>query len=121
MIQTPKQQVHVRKLLSYQFRIEYKPGTSNKVADALSRLPDNWSKPEPTMQYINSESSTSLLARISSPLFDAVPQLRLKNTNDPYLIHLHEHSQQGKLSYAYSIDSVILYFNSRFITPQIIL
>ena len=41
VIQTPEQQVCVRKLLGYQFRIEYKQGTSNKVAYALSRQLDN--------------------------------------------------------------------------------
>lgn len=37
-IQTPDQQAYVRKLLGFQFHIEYKPGASNKVADALSRV-----------------------------------------------------------------------------------
>lgn len=34
---TPDQQAHVRKLLGFNFRIEYKVGSANKVADALSR------------------------------------------------------------------------------------
>jgi hypothetical protein len=43
VIQTPDQKVYVRKLLGFQFRIEYKPGNSNKVADALlSRVPSAW-------------------------------------------------------------------------------
>jgi len=36
VIQTPDQEVYVRKLLGFQFRIEYKSGASNKVVDALS-------------------------------------------------------------------------------------
>ena len=44
-----------------QFRIEYKQRTSNKVAISLSRLPDNLSKLEPTLQSINSESAASFL------------------------------------------------------------
>ncbi|VFQ91342.1 unnamed protein product [Cuscuta campestris] len=37
VVQTPDQQYYVRKLLGFRFRIEYKTGASNKVADALSR------------------------------------------------------------------------------------
>ncbi|VFR02721.1 unnamed protein product [Cuscuta campestris] len=37
IIQTPEQQFYIRKLMGFCFRIEYKTGASNKVADALSR------------------------------------------------------------------------------------
>lgn len=37
IIQSPDQQIYVRKLMGYDFHIEYKLGSSNKVADALSR------------------------------------------------------------------------------------
>ena len=47
-------------------------------------------------------------------MFDSIPHLRSENTTNPYLIHLHEQFQQGKESYAYSVDSGILYFNDRF-------
>lgn len=36
VIHTPEQQFYIRKLMGYQFRIDYKAGTFNKVADALS-------------------------------------------------------------------------------------
>lgn len=39
VIQTPKQQTYLVKLLGYDYEIRYKPGVSNVVADALSRLP----------------------------------------------------------------------------------
>ena len=38
VIQTPEQQTYLRKLLSYHFRIEYKPGHTNGAANALSRM-----------------------------------------------------------------------------------
>lgn len=37
VVQTPDQQLYVRKLMGYKFRIEYKKGITNKEADALSR------------------------------------------------------------------------------------
>ena len=37
IIQTPEQQLYVRKLMGYKFSIEYKTGASNKAANALSR------------------------------------------------------------------------------------
>ena len=38
VIQTPLQQKYVRKLMGFDFHIEYKIGASNSVADALSRV-----------------------------------------------------------------------------------
>ncbi|GJW97926.1 ty3-gypsy retrotransposon protein [Tanacetum coccineum] len=38
VIQTPIQQKYVRKLMGFDFKVEYKPGISNQAADALSRM-----------------------------------------------------------------------------------
>ena len=38
-IRTPAQQKWISKLLGYDFSVEYKSGKTNKVADALSRVP----------------------------------------------------------------------------------
>ncbi|GKG05776.1 hypothetical protein Tco_0325862, partial [Tanacetum coccineum] len=38
VIQTPLQQNYVRKLMGFDFVIEYKPGASNQAADALSHV-----------------------------------------------------------------------------------
>ncbi|PNX92763.1 Ty3/gypsy retrotransposon protein [Trifolium pratense] len=38
VIQTPEQQVYLSKLLGYDFKIQYKSGKANVVADALSRV-----------------------------------------------------------------------------------
>ena len=39
VIQTPEQQCYLAKLLGYDYTIQYKPGATNVVADALSRVP----------------------------------------------------------------------------------
>jgi hypothetical protein len=41
VIQTPEQQHYLAKLLGYNYEIQYKPGTTNVVADALSRIDQN--------------------------------------------------------------------------------
>ena len=43
MVHTPDQQVYIRKLLGFHFRIEYKPGHTNQVADSLSRVHETMS------------------------------------------------------------------------------
>ncbi|GAU30089.1 hypothetical protein TSUD_392450 [Trifolium subterraneum] len=42
VIQTPEQQFYLAKLLGYSYEIKYKPGTQNRVADALSRVHENF-------------------------------------------------------------------------------
>ena len=39
VIQTPELQVYLSKLLGFDYSIQYKPGKTNVVVDALSRLP----------------------------------------------------------------------------------
>lgn len=41
VIQTPEQHYYLSKLLGFDYTIQYKPGASNTVADALSRQPTN--------------------------------------------------------------------------------
>ena len=97
VIQTPEQQVYVRKLLGYQFHIEYKQGISNRVADALSRFSNNLTNTTSTLEPVTFDGAALLLACIFTPLFDLVSQVHSANTTDPYLLHLHEQFQQGKL------------------------
>lgn len=63
VIQTLNQQVYVLKLLGFQFRIEHKPGPSNKVADAVSHVLAGW-------QTCEAEHKSSFLSVFSTPTFD---------------------------------------------------
>ena len=51
VIQTPDQQAYFRKLLGFQFRIEYKTGITNYVVDALSRVLAEWEDKDDTTSF----------------------------------------------------------------------
>lgn len=108
VIQTPDQQVYVRKLLGFQFRIEYKPGASNKVADALSRVPAEW--PEDSVI-----GSPAFQALVSQPTFSIIQQLQQENTTDPFLIELHNKQLQGTLSYPFSVVQGLVVHKGRYV------
>ncbi|KAL9450635.1 hypothetical protein AB3S75_012375 [Citrus x aurantiifolia] len=107
VIQTPEQQAYVRKLLGFHFRIEYKPGSSNKVADALSRVhPDQFS------DSINSQAE--LFSIISKPTVDILTTLHEDNSSLPDLLLLHNKFATGELSSAFSVREGLLLYNHRY-------
>lgn len=67
VIQIPIQQLYVRKLLGFDFSIEYKPGTSNKVVDALSR------------SYEEEEVVQAAFMALSVPMEIFLDELRVEN------------------------------------------
>ena len=78
VIQTPIQQKYVRKLLGFDFRIEYKPGVQNQVADALSRM------------YEDAEPLEASFLSMSQPLIEFMSNLRAKNQDLEELRVLHQ-------------------------------
>jgi len=40
VVQTPEQHTYLARLMGYDFQIQFRSGTTNQAADALSRLPD---------------------------------------------------------------------------------
>ncbi|GJS03981.1 ty3-gypsy retrotransposon protein [Tanacetum coccineum] len=67
VIQTPLQQKHVRKLMGFDFVIEYKPGSENFVADALSRVFEKY------------EDATTTFMALSRPILGLLEDLRREN------------------------------------------
>jgi len=106
VIQTPDQQSYVRKLLGFQFRIEYKTGASNKVADALSRVPADWP---------DCEHTSALRALVSSPTYGIITQLQKDNASDSFYQTFHEQHAQGLLLYPYTIMNGVLLHAGRYV------
>lgn len=96
VIQTPDQQVYIRKLLGYHFKIEYKPGQANQAADALSRVHED-EPVEAPKRY------SAYLPLVSGPTFDLLATLRLDNTTCPDLVLLHKRLAAGELSHGLDI------------------
>lgn len=102
VVHTPAQQRFIIKLLGYDFSIEYKPGSTNTVADALSR----------TQQEKKSEQIL-LLTTISDPLLE---DLRLETNQHPELQALLQkiNSNSEGLS-KFSIHDGLIFFNGRIV------
>ncbi|GKE68181.1 ty3-gypsy retrotransposon protein [Tanacetum coccineum] len=66
VVQTPAQQKYVRKLMRFDFVVEYKPGEANQVADALSCL------------YEEEECVTASFMAISQPVVGLLEELKRK-------------------------------------------
>ena len=104
MIQKSDQQAYLRKLLGYNFRIEYKTSSSNNVVDAFSR------------QF---EDQFSLFSMASPPIADFLSILHEENSSLPKLQLLHKQLLDRQLSPTYSVrDGLLLYHNRYYINPH---
>lgn len=93
----------VGKLPGFDFSVEYRAGSANIVADALSRR--------------DTDCNSAIMA-LSAPHFDFVNQLRLANASDPALIALHEeiHANQRQAPWAI-LDGMVTYQGRLYIPP----
>lgn len=78
VIQTPEQQVHLSKLLDYDFSIQYKSGKSNVVADSLLRI-----------------DHSSQLFTLTMPHFIFLDELRAYLQSSPEFTNLVQQAQQN--------------------------
>ncbi|KAF7807916.1 Transposon Ty3-I Gag-Pol polyprotein [Senna tora] len=96
-IQTPEQEEWLPKLLGYQFSIEYKPGRTNTVADALSR---------------------SFYMAYSSPVFSILGDIKQSVENDKELFNIFQRCQSNDSpDPRYSVKEGVLCWNNRVVIP----
>jgi hypothetical protein len=93
----------VGKLLGFDFTVEYKPGSSNVVADALSRRE-------------SPEDGTILV--LSAPHFDVLDRLRQAQLTDPALIAIRDEVLAGTRWAPWAvIDNMIHYVGHLYVPP----
>ena len=91
----------VGKLLGFDFSVEYKPGATNAVADALSRR----------------DTIEGELLAMSTPRFDFIDQLRQAQLEDPTLVALHTAITSGDRAAPWSIVDGMVQFAGRLYIP----
>jgi hypothetical protein len=91
----------VSKLLGYDFTIEYKPGRTNVVADALSRR----------------DTPEALLHGISSPSFDLLDDIKHAAQADAELVALRDQIVAGTLADPWTVVDGLVLFQHRIYIP----
>lgn len=110
VIHNPIQQYYTRKLLRFDFVIEYKAGKTNKAADVLSRLHED---------AATSNSSLNSMIVISFAIPSFIATLKMENESLPDLLQLHSQHRDGSLPSNYSIHDGIVYFKGKyFLSPH---
>lgn len=105
VIHSPEQQVYIRKLVGFDFIIEYKPGKSNMAADSLSRVKGDHEK----------LSGEELITLVSYPMADFLEKLKEENSNYEEICVLHGKCQTGTALIGYIVRNEILMMRGRYV------
>ncbi|GKC30489.1 ty3-gypsy retrotransposon protein [Tanacetum coccineum] len=106
VIQTPLQQKYVRKLMGFDFSIEYKPGASNQVADALFRM------------YEEVEQVTAAFISLSQPLVGLMEDLKCENESLEELQQLHQKMDRGEIPIGFRRENGLVIYRDRYYIGQ---
>ncbi|XP_042032774.1 uncharacterized protein LOC121779504 [Salvia splendens] len=101
VIQTPEQQLYVRKLMGYKFTIEYKSGAANRVADALSRRDEEV------------DADAALLMAVAHPMPDILTLLRKETATSPDLCVPRRKIESGEAEPRYTFCDGLIYCGRR--------
>lgn len=102
-IATPSQQRWVCKLLGYNLSIEYKPGHSNIVADALSRRVE----------------TKAICHAISCPCWDLLAEIRTEQQGSEEVQLLINKVQEGAFSQSWAVQDGLLLYKGRIFLPKL--
>ena len=109
-IATPSQQKWLAKLLGYAFVVEYKKGSDNRVADALSRHPAFSSE----LSQSDSNSKTSCLFLLSVPDPTWLSLLKDSYLQDDTIQHIIASMQAGNPPKGFTFQNELLFYKGRF-------
>jgi hypothetical protein len=105
-LDTIPQHQWVGKLLGFDFTIEYKSGSTNTVADALSRR----------------DTEEGAVLAISAPRFDFIDRLRHAQATEPTLVAIHDVIRAGTRTAPWTVvDDMITYGGRLYIPPNSLL
>jgi hypothetical protein len=92
----------VGKLLGFDFAVEYKPGHTNGVADALS---------------CRDTPEDGAVLVLSAPRFDFIERLRQQQESDPALVALREEIHAGSRTLPWAVVDGMVQYNGRLYVP----
>lgn len=108
VIQTPEQQFYLAKLMGFQYEIVYRSGSSNQVADALSRQGEPGDEAIAECQFF---AITTAQATI-------LEHLQEVHESHPRCVELRNQITQGTAPTEYSVRNRFIFFGDKYFVPD---